>query len=90
MPQTSTHDKDPSSGRHSSVSRWELKADEVGGWIAETCSFISVQVSGEFGGGKGGATVTNTFRNAVDDTKDRVIATVDSSGNRTAIITDFT
>lgn len=38
----------------------------------------------------GGATTTNTFRNAVDDTKDRVTATVDSSGDRTAITYDFT
>jgi hypothetical protein len=52
MPQISTHDKDPSSGRHSSVSKWDLKADEAGPWIAETCSFMSVQVAGEFGGGK--------------------------------------
>lgn len=33
----------------------------------------------------GAATVTNTFRNAVDDTIDRIVATVDASGNRTAI-----
>ncbi len=36
----------------------------------------------------GGATVTNTFRNAVADSKDRIVATVDSSGNRTAITYD--
>ncbi len=42
-------------------------------------------------GGKlsGGNTVTNTFRNAVADSKDRVIATVDAAGNRTAITTDL-
>lgn len=36
----------------------------------------------------GAATVTNTFRNAVDDSKARVTATVDSDGNRTAITYD--
>ncbi len=38
----------------------------------------------------GGSTTTNTFRNAVADSKDRITATVDSSGNRTAITTDTT
>jgi hypothetical protein len=33
----------------------------------------------------GGGTTTITFRNAVDDSADRIIATVDSSGNRTAL-----
>ena len=43
-------------------------------------------------GGKIGdaGTTTNTFRNAVADTKNRVTATVDTSGNRTAITYDFT
>lgn len=38
----------------------------------------------------GGATSTITFRNAVADSKDRIIATVDGDGNRTAITTDVT
>lgn len=38
----------------------------------------------------GAATTTITIRNAVADSKDRVIATVDSDGNRTAITTDLT
>lgn len=43
-------------------------------------------------GGKnsGVGTGTETFRNAVADSKDRVVATVDGSGNRTAITTDLT
>lgn len=43
-------------------------------------------------GGKlsGGATTTNTIRNAVADSKNRVVATVDPSGNRTAIVYDLT
>lgn len=36
----------------------------------------------------GAGTGTETFRNAVADSKDRVTATVDSSGNRTAITYD--
>lgn len=38
----------------------------------------------------GAGTGTETFRNAVADSKDRIVATVDSSGNRTAITYDLT
>lgn len=38
----------------------------------------------------GGGTITNTFRNAVADSKDRVTATVDTNGNRSAITIDTT
>jgi len=38
----------------------------------------------------GGGTTTITIRNAVADSKARITATVDSSGNRTAITTDLT
>jgi hypothetical protein len=38
----------------------------------------------------GGGTTTITIRNAVADSKPRITATVDSSGNRTAITTDQT
>ncbi len=38
----------------------------------------------------GAATSTNTIRNAVADTKDRIVSTCDSDGNRTAIIYDLT
>lgn len=43
-------------------------------------------------GGKvsGAATTTNTFRNAVADSKNRIVATVDVDGNRTAITYDLT
>lgn len=37
----------------------------------------------------GAGTTTITFRNALSDTKDRITATVDSSGNRTAITYDL-
>jgi hypothetical protein len=38
----------------------------------------------------GAGTGTETFRNTVADSKDRIVATVDTSGNRTAITTDQT
>ena len=38
----------------------------------------------------GGGTVTEVFRNAVADSKDRITATVDANGNRTAVTTDQT
>jgi hypothetical protein len=38
----------------------------------------------------GGGTATEIFRNAVADSKDRITATVDASGNRTAITYDVT
>lgn len=38
----------------------------------------------------GAGTGTEVFRNAVQDSKDRITATVDTSGNRTAITTDQT
>jgi hypothetical protein len=43
-------------------------------------------------GGKlsGAGTGTETVRNAVADSKDRIIVTADASGNRSAIIYDFT
>jgi hypothetical protein len=43
------------------------------------------------GGGKvsGGGTTTITFANAVADDVDRIVATVDSNGNRTAITYDL-
>lgn len=37
----------------------------------------------------GGGTSTNTIRNAVADSKDRIVATVDVDGNRTAIVYDL-
>jgi hypothetical protein len=38
----------------------------------------------------GAGTGTETFRNAAADTKNRIVATVDSSGNRTALTLDVT
>jgi hypothetical protein len=49
-----------------------------------------LQLSALAGKVSGAGTATNTFRNAVADSKDRIVATVDSSGNRTAITYDTT
>jgi hypothetical protein len=38
----------------------------------------------------GAGTATVTFRNAVGDSKNRIVATVDSSGNRSTVTTDAT
>jgi hypothetical protein len=51
----------------------------------------AMRLSAAADGGKlsGGATTTNTIRNAVADDKDRIVATVDADGNRTAITYDL-
>lgn len=51
----------------------------------EAMRLILASVAGKV---SGGGTTTITFRNAVDDDKDRIIATVDSNGNRSAIAYD--
>ena len=47
---------------------------------------ITAATAGEV---SGGGTTTITIRNAVADTKNRIIATVDEDGNRTAITYDL-
>lgn len=51
----------------------------------------AMRLSAAADGGKlsGGGTTTNTIRNAVADDTDRIIATVDEDGNRTAITYDL-
>jgi hypothetical protein len=51
----------------------------------------ALRLSAAADGGKlsGAATATNTIRNAVADDKDRIVATVDADGNRTAITYDL-
>jgi len=58
---------------------------EVSLTLRQAMRLLSAVISGEASIGGGGTTVT--FRN-VTDTKDRVIATVDATGQRTAITTD--
>ena len=52
--------------------------------VREALKLLSAVLAGEV---SGGGTTTITFR-STDDTKDRVVATVDSNGNRTAITYD--
>lgn len=51
---------------------------------------LRLSVAADAGKLSGAASTTNTIRNAVADSKDRIVATVDSDGNRTAITYDLT
>lgn len=59
---------------------------ETGLTLRQALRLITAAVGGEV---SGGGTTTITFRNAVADDADRIIATVDSNGNRTAISYDL-
>jgi hypothetical protein len=59
---------------------------ETGLTLRQALRLITAAVGGEV---SGGGTTTITFRNAVADDADRIIATVDSNGNRTAITYDL-
>ena len=63
-----------------------LNAVENGMTVRQALRLISAAVGGKASGAE---TTEITFRNAVADTKDRIIATVDSSGNRTVITADL-
>ena len=60
---------------------------ETGLTFREALRLIAAATAGTLSGG-GSSTVT--IKSAVDDTKDRITATVDSQGNRTAIVYDLT
>lgn len=60
---------------------------ETGLTLRQALRLITAAVGGEV---SGGGTTTITFRNALADNKDRIVATVDSNGNRTAITYDLT
>lgn len=62
-------------------------AIEVGLTVRNSLRLQSAALAGKLAGA-GGTSVT--IRNAIADSKDRITATVDSSGNRTAITTDLT
>lgn len=64
-----------------------LNGVEQGLTVREAMRLISAAVAGKV---SGGGTSTVTFRSAQADDKDRIVATVDSSGNRSAITTDLT
>lgn len=60
---------------------------ETGLTLREALRLIAAASAGEV---SGGGTTTITIRNAVADSKDRIIATVDNDGNRTSITYDLT
>lgn len=62
-------------------------AIETGVTIRGLLRLAGAVLAGKLSGAGSG---TETFRNTVADSKNRIVATVDSSGNRTAITTDMT
>lgn len=62
-------------------------AIEAGLTVRQLLRLVGATLAGKVSGAGSG---TEVFRNAVADSKDRVTATVDASGNRTAIVTDVT
>lgn len=67
----------------------ELMAEvmETGLTFKGVLRLLAASMAGKVSGASG---TTVTFRNAVADSKDRIVATVDSDGNRTAITYDVT
>lgn len=62
-------------------------AIETGLTVRGALRLIAAATAGKL---SGASTGTNTFRNAVQDSKNRIVATVDGDGNRSAITTDVT
>lgn len=60
---------------------------ESGLTVRQAMRLISAALAGKI---SGAGTTTVTIRNAVVDSKDRIVATVDVDGNRTSITTDVT
>jgi hypothetical protein len=60
---------------------------EPGLTLREALRLVAAATAGKL---SGAGTSTETIRNAVGDNKNRIVATVDSSGNRTAITYDLT
>jgi hypothetical protein len=60
---------------------------ETGLTVRETLRICVAALAGKVSGA-GGTTIT--FRNAAADSKDRIVATVDANGNRSAITLDVT
>lgn len=65
----------------------EANGIETGVTMRGLMRLIGAVLGGKLSGAGSG---TETFRNAVADSKNRIVATVDSSGNRSAITTDMT
>lgn len=76
----------------------ELTQDDVTGAVLEAViepgltlrQALRLLAAATAGKLSGGGSTTVTIRNAVDDSKNRIVATVDSEGNRTAITYDLT
>jgi hypothetical protein len=64
-----------------------LNGVEQGMTVREALRLIAAATAGKVSGAAG---TTITIRSAVADNHDRIIATVDASGNRTAVVTDLT
>lgn len=64
-----------------------LNAVETGLSVRQALRLISAVLGAKL---TGAGTGTEVFRNAVQDSKDRVTVTVDGSGNRSAVVTDLT
>jgi hypothetical protein len=65
----------------------EADAIETGLTVRKAWRLICAVLGGKL---SGASTTTEVFRNAVQDSKTRITATVDASGNRSAITTDLT
>lgn len=65
---------------------WD-KVIESGLTAEDAMKLIAAATAGEI---SGGGTTTVTIRNAVADSKNRIVATVDDDGNRTALTYDLT
>lgn len=63
----------------------EASSVETGLTVREALRLITAALAGKVSGAAG---TTVTIRNAVADDKDRIVATVDSEGNRTSITVD--
>jgi hypothetical protein len=86
-------------GRISAIGKVnELSQDDVTGAILESIiepgltlrQALRLVVAAQAGKVSGAATTTVTIKNAVADNKNRIVATVDADGNRTAITYDLT
>ncbi len=75
----------PTAGQNAAALLDLADAIETGLTLREALRLIAAALAGKI---SGAATTTVTIRNAIADSKDRIIATVDSSGDRTAITTD--
>lgn len=64
----------------------DLQDVETGLTVREALRLIAAATAGEV---SGAATSTVTIRNAVADTKNRIVATVDGDGNRSAVTYDL-